>query len=812
MPKKDKHYYVYYGDVKDIHNNKYEMSDETFAKSPQEALKNIQFKFKKELGLDPSAKIYLDKDSLYLMDKEKDEKCPICGRELNQIGECPYCNEWDYPDYLEEELLDHNVHYFTSPYECKNYLFSRITPQRIYIDLNVPMYLVAEAYDLTHMDMIEEAIDSAIVSRDYFWDDYDSTQIALIYNPNSYTQFSEQGDAIDDNYDYKYIYDEFVVYSRYQDFSEFKLASILGDYEIEKLEESLKESQDQQVDSLGNNITQEQIKYFKNSKIRDNQGHLLVCYHGTMNGKFDTFEMGRYVDSDEFAWFSTNKEYTKNYSNDGIDGIDSYTFSVYLNVENPFNTGDTHQSVYEDDGETPTKYVIDLANRLNVDVEELIELGVEETPFGTELFDITRTSGFRDILEERGYDGQIANEFGNMTIGVMYPEQIKATDNLNPTKSPNINEELGENSIYVFPNSQASIDYYWKDRKASVERVSIKKLVDDNNLLDDDDLQSYHQKQWDNKPATEFSINKDKANMWRMSETPYVVRKKDGKLELGDGRHRIRALYNDGYEYVELPVLEEKIDLDTEISPTNNFSQEDDKSMGLQEKSKNKGNLNEAIMPMNNKFRRLTDECIDLLGKNGLIVPDNLKVVTNDNINRLGVAYYPKSENDGNYMIGISNYLKDMPDEQIKNTIYHELGHILAYEKDFAKGYVYLSGGDTWLKGNTNSERRANKKRLSHHGKVWQDIMKQISQITGQEYSRLANAEDTSAFKDATKDKYIYHFECPNCHVQMHFARKTDFVKNYDKDGDDGVPMWCCHDCRVKTGKRIKFVKLEGSK
>ena len=169
------------------------------------------------------------------------------------------------------------------------------------------------------------------------------------------------------------------------------------------------------------NLTQEQIEYFKDSKIRDNQGHLLVCYHGTMNGKFDTFEMGRYVDSDEFAWFSTNKEYTKNYSNDGIDGIDSYTFSVYLNVENPFNTGDTHYQVYEDDDdETPTKYVIDLANRLNVDVEELIEIGIDETPIGTELFDITRTSGFRKILEERGYDGQIANEFGNMTIGVMY--------------------------------------------------------------------------------------------------------------------------------------------------------------------------------------------------------------------------------------------------------------------------------------------------------------------------------------------------------------------------------------------------------
>ena len=119
-------------------------------------------------------------------------------------------------------------------------------------------------------------------------------------------------------------------------------------------------------------------------------------------------------------------------------------------------------------------------------------------------------------------------------------------------------EGLNESKTFRFPNLQQAIDYYWKDSDVKVERVPIKKLVDDNNLLDDEDLQSYHQRLWDNKPAKEFSIDKSKINSMRLSEVPYAVRHKDGKIELGDGRHRTRALYNDGYEYVELPIISEE--------------------------------------------------------------------------------------------------------------------------------------------------------------------------------------------------------------------------------------------------------------
>ena len=513
----------------------------------------------------------------------------------------------------------------------------------------------------------------------------------------------------------------------------------------------------------------------------------------------------------------------------------------------------------------------------------------------------------------------------------------------------NLKESL---DTFTFPNLRQAIDYYWKDRNANIEKVSIQQLVDDNNLLDDDDLQSYHQRQWDNKKAKEFSIDKGKVNSMRLSEVPYAVRHKDGKLELGDGRHRTRALYNDGYKFVEIPVLTEQ----------KCFNHKNDTTIIEEEKTQNSGNFNiqnvfhggphttlhpnfkstlwfsedfdyaldfgenificnlsiknmldigntdgyirgliptqfnldftnlahklnlepkdllkidrdakniytivrtkefkdlcvkngydgiktieegnvcygvfdisqveivdtdfeeeltEALSVPTDKFKGLINDCVYTLEKNGFKLPlrndkHNLKFKLMDSGSNLGFAYYPKSSHNGDFLITLSKYLENMEDEQIKSVIYHELGHILTYMDELNNGYIYIDeNGDTKLSGDTNSERKANRKKLSHHGPKWQSIMKQISDITGQSYQRLASAEDSQAFKDATKEKYLYNFKCPNCGTTFGYMKKTDFVKNYNKLDKDGNPYWWCRDCRIKTGKKIPFVKTEDSK
>ena len=46
------------------------------------------------------------------------------------------------------------------------------------------------------------------------------------------------------------------------------------------------------LDSDGKNLTEEQTEYFKNSKVRDEDGKLLVVYHGTSE-KFTVFDCAR---------------------------------------------------------------------------------------------------------------------------------------------------------------------------------------------------------------------------------------------------------------------------------------------------------------------------------------------------------------------------------------------------------------------------------------------------------------------------------------------------------------------------------------
>ena len=45
-----------------------------------------------------------------------------------------------------------------------------------------------------------------------------------------------------------------------------------------------------EYDSEGNQLSVKQAEFFKNSKVRDSQGRLLVCYHGTKNPGFTEFD------------------------------------------------------------------------------------------------------------------------------------------------------------------------------------------------------------------------------------------------------------------------------------------------------------------------------------------------------------------------------------------------------------------------------------------------------------------------------------------------------------------------------------------
>ena len=76
-------------------------------------------------------------------------------------------------------------------------------------------------------------------------------------------------------------------------------------------------------DSEGNTLTEAQQEYFKDSKVRDEDGNLLVVYHGTRKADFTVFKSN-------VNFFTDSKEMADSYSPNGE------MFNGYLNITKPY--------------------------------------------------------------------------------------------------------------------------------------------------------------------------------------------------------------------------------------------------------------------------------------------------------------------------------------------------------------------------------------------------------------------------------------------------------------------------------------------
>lgn len=136
----------------------------------------------------------------------------------------------------------------------------------------------------------------------------------------------------------------------------------------------IRASQSNEQDSMGNPLTPEQVAFFKDSKIRDSQGRLLVCYHGTQKAGFEEFLPQEFEDAlyykfgkSNVNFFTTEKQNAMGYSgysmkhlpNGDIVEPEPYDFitsggktrgvyAVYLNIKNPLIV-DPDDSLYDKD-------------------------------------------------------------------------------------------------------------------------------------------------------------------------------------------------------------------------------------------------------------------------------------------------------------------------------------------------------------------------------------------------------------------------------------------------------------------------------
>ena len=233
-------------------------------------------------------------------------------------------------------------------------------------------------------------------------------------------------------------------------------------------------------DSLGNELSKEQIEFFKDSKVRDENGNLKVMYHGTPNGDFNTFKISDGAHSSLMAqygagyYFDSNKDSAKRYTQDVNKTVakrNPKVFEAYLNIKNPLVIHDEYLN-----GKEPvitkqqfigvvskgnyewmftngmpfelTKYLEKTKSEIQqLPREEIIKHWVDMV-YDRSYFDSEILSAMVKVYKGDSILGVMKDVFGNDGVKVIdkYGEmwvawdnsQIKETSNTNPTTNPDI--------------------------------------------------------------------------------------------------------------------------------------------------------------------------------------------------------------------------------------------------------------------------------------------------------------------------------------------------------------------------------------
>ena len=202
-------------------------------------------------------------------------------------------------------------------------------------------------------------------------------------------------------------------------------------------------------DSNGKQLTDAQAEFFKDSVVRDDNGNLKVMYHGTSRGGFTVFDTYRtkYGLFGNGFYFTESKNIGESYTQKG-KGKNQQVYEAYLNIKNPmdmdaqanpdewarafdevdFPESGTNEQFYRAMEEYYTDQQI-----AKWEVEDIIR---ETLEYGMGYDGITHMGGGRVNADGERHRVYIA----------FNPEQIKNTDNVNPTSDPDIRYSLSEDT------------------------------------------------------------------------------------------------------------------------------------------------------------------------------------------------------------------------------------------------------------------------------------------------------------------------------------------------------------------------------
>lgn len=194
-------------------------------------------------------------------------------------------------------------------------------------------------------------------------------------------------------------------------------------------------------------LSPEQEAFFKDSKIRDENGNLKTVYHGTSTD-FNQFDPDK-IQQDNLGkgfYFTDNKDIADSYASRRTRerGGDRKVVEAFLNIKKPFDLNYQPREVALD---YLTHYFLSQGKTKEMalrNAEDLLNSSLASGDIVDNNYDIvfdTSEPEFQTWARNNGYDGLIvpgrdkASGASGDAVVAFKPEQIKYTDNLNPTDS-----------------------------------------------------------------------------------------------------------------------------------------------------------------------------------------------------------------------------------------------------------------------------------------------------------------------------------------------------------------------------------------
>ena len=279
-----------------------------------------------------------------------------------------------------------------------------------------------------------------------------------------------------------------------------------------------------EVNSEGTRLTKDQQEYFKDSKVRTEDGSLKVMYHGTQNQftVFDFSQGGKNGTAEGFGIYLTdNPEVSQSYGDRIIKGYANITKPAYsdrrtikrnelakliretvsIEAQRWLNDYDGDIKAAEKDtwiSNYTYTYDKSISAAINEVTDSILDMNdndmdiIQEVMSGMAIRDYNRAVEFYDALTRiTGYDGFVTNwtndENGTSSLIALAfrSNQIKNVDNLTPTSDPDIRRSVNVNTkdeLDYYGLNTASKDYV-KVQKAVRNKLKADKFFEDNNDL-----------------------------------------------------------------------------------------------------------------------------------------------------------------------------------------------------------------------------------------------------------------------------------------------------------------------------------------